>query len=96
MSEMANACDVELHRAANLRDNLRRIFSQASQAQIAKDAGIHAVHLAKILSGAAPNPTIETIERLSVALEVPVEILLSPSPSDLDLRIFSKKLSQAS
>ncbi len=93
---MVKAADTDLHRAANLRANLRRIFDAwAIQSKVAADAGIHAVQLAKILGGTSANPTISTIERLSVALEIPVETLISNNPSDIDLRI-TKKLASAS
>lgn len=89
---MANTKNVKLSRGDNFRDNLRRIFAAGvSQVATARNAGIHPVHLAKILSGKASNVTIETAESLSVSLEIPLETLLSRSPSDTDLRIFPKK-----
>jgi len=89
---MANVEIVELRRAENLRRNLCRIFSTwGNQTRVAKDAQIHRVHLAQILKGKALNPTIGTIESLSVALEIPVETLLSLDPSDVDLRIPAEK-----
>lgn len=88
---MAKADGVELCRAKNFRANLKRVFAGiAVQTHVARDAGIHFVHLAKILNGEAPNPTIATIEAIAVALEIPVEILLAHAPSDADLRIFQK------
>jgi len=88
---MAKADAVELCRAKNFRANLKRIFAgNAVQTHVARDAGIHFVHLAKILSGDVPNPTIATIEAISIALEIPVETLLAHAPSDADLRIFQK------
>lgn len=87
---MASVAQHGLHRAENLRANLRRIFDTwGVQARVAKDAGIHFVHINRILSGTAPNPKLETVERLSIALEIPVETLIASHPSDLDLRIFS-------
>lgn len=86
---MADAKTIELKRAENFRVNLRRVFdSWATQSRVAADADVHAVHLAKILNGRAPNPTIDTIEAISVALEIPVETLLASNPSDADLKIF--------
>lgn len=91
MQDMAKSTDVPLSRAGNLRKNLRRIFDAgAIQTQVAADAGVHSVHIARILNGDAANPTIGTIESLAIALEIPVETLLSASPSDADLRIFSE------
>ena len=85
--------DTPLVRAAYLRMNLRRIFdSWAVQARVARDAHIHPVYLNRLLSGNTKNPTIRTIERLAVALEIAVETLLSPSPSDTDLRIPEKSV----
>ncbi len=85
---MATVTDIERTRVRNLRRNLRRIFdSWAVQTRIASDAGIHPVHLAKILNGTARNPGINTIEAISIALEIPVETLLSVEPPDIDLRI---------
>lgn len=87
---MADTNIVELERASNFRANLRRVFDAwAVQTQVAADAHIHPIHLAKILNGKAPNPTIATIEAIAVALEIPVETLLARQPSDADLRIFS-------
>jgi len=89
---MASIKDVGLSRAVNFRENLRRVFAAgACQAAVAKDAGIHAVHLAKILNGKAPNVTLETAESLAIALEIPLETLLTKSPADADLRIFPRK-----
>ena len=86
---MAVAKSVELQKAKNLRANLRRIFSSGVvQAKIARDAGMDPVNLNYILHGRTPNPTIDSIEALSIALEIPVEILISRDPSDADLRIF--------
>ena len=88
---MATATAVEFQKATNLRANLRRIFSSGVvQTKIARDAGMHPVHLAKILNGATQNPTIDSIEAIAIALEVPVETLISRDPSDTDLRIFRK------
>jgi len=90
---MAIVTSVEFQKAKNLRANLRRIFSSGiSQTQIAKDSGMNRVHVAKILNGATPNPTIDSIEALAVALEIPVETLISRDPSDTDLRIFRKSV----
>lgn len=87
---MASASNVDLHRAENFRRNLRRIFdSWAVQAHIARDADINPVHLSRILSGTSPNPTLDTVEKLAIALEVPVETLIAAHPCDSDLRIFA-------
>ena len=87
--EMATATSVELQKAKNLRANLRRIFSSGrSQTEVAKDAGMNRVHLAKILNGATPNPTLDSVEAIAIALEIPMETLISRDPSDTDLRIF--------
>lgn len=86
-----NVAEVPLTRAANLRENLRRIFAhhpRGYQAKIARDAEITAVYLSNVVRNDDSNPTIDTIEAISVALEIPVETLLSPSPSDTDLGIF--------
>ena len=88
---MATVSQSPTQRSANLRANLFRVFhSWANQAQVARDAGMHPVHLNKILSGESANPTIGTIEAISIALEISVETLLSRSPSDSDLRIPEK------
>ena len=88
---MAKTEEVGLERAQNFRANLRRVFDAgAIQTRIAKDAGVHSIHLAKILNGQASNPTIGTMESLSIALEIPLETLIAKSPSDVDLRIFQK------
>jgi len=93
---MASAKNVKLSRADNFRNNLRRIFAGgACQAVVARDAGIHPVHVARILSGKTPNVTIETAESLGIALEVPLETLLASNPTDADLRIFPKKSDSA-
>ena len=89
--QMANVTDIPKSRAENFRTNLRRIFDAGTtQQEVAKNAGVHFVHLNNILSGKAQNPTIGTIEALAIAVEVPVETLLSANPSDVDLRIFRK------
>ena len=88
---MAVATNIELQKAKNLRANLRRIFSSGlKQVKVAEDAGMHSVHLAKILNGTVANPSIGSIEQLAIALEIPVEILISHDPSDANLRIFRK------
>ena len=88
---MATATSVEFQKANNLRANLRRIFSSGvSQTQVARDAGMNRVHVARMLNGQVPNPTIDSIEALSIALEIPVETLISHDPTDADLRIFRK------
>ena len=88
---MAIATNVELQKATNLRANLRRIFSSGrSQTEVAKDAGMNRVHLAKILNGTTPNPTLDSVEAIAISLEIPMETLISHNPSDSDLRIFRK------
>lgn len=88
---MATVSESDLTRAANFRSNLLRVFNAwATQSHIASQAGIHVVQLARILSGDSQNPTIRTMESISVALEIPLETLLAASPSDADLRIFNK------
>lgn len=90
---MATATSFELQKAKNLRANLRRIFSSGLvQAKVARDAGMNPVNLSKILHGSTPNPTIDSIEQLAIALEIPVEILISRDPSDADLRIFKNSV----
>lgn len=88
----------DLRRTSNLLRNLKRIFAPGSRfikAQVARDAGIHVVHLNRLLSGNSQNPTLTTVEALSIALEIPLETLVAYNPSDLDLRI-SKKTARAS
>lgn len=88
---MALRQSVELTRAANLRRNLQRIFAAGpwgKQSQVARDSGLHQVQLAKLISGASGNPKLDTVESIAVALEIPVETLISAEPSDADLRIF--------
>jgi transcriptional regulator with XRE-family HTH domain len=88
---MAVATNVELQKAKNLRANLRRIFSSGVvQAKVARDAGMNPVNLSLILHGKTANPSIGSIEQLAIALEIPVEILISANPTDVDLRIFQK------
>ena len=89
---MATIATIELTRATNFRENLLRIFRDwGIQAHVARDSGIHFVHLAKILSGETANPTIGTIESIAVALEIPVETLLCAHPADTDLKIFGNR-----
>lgn len=88
-----NVQDVPMTRAQNFRSNLRRIFAHSPrghQAEIGRQAGLNSVHLSRIVGKGKSNPTIETIEALSIALEISVETLLSASPSDIDLKIFDK------
>ena len=88
-----NVTDVPLTRARNFRANLRRIFDKAArgfQAEVARQARLAPVHLSRIVGNGDLNPTIETIEAISIALEISVETLLSASPTDLDLRILEK------
>ena len=88
-----NVDNVPLTRAQNFRANLRRIFAQSArghQAEIARQAGLTPVHLSRIVGNGESNPTIETIEALSIALEISVETLLSAQPSEVDLKIFQK------
>jgi len=85
---MAKIEQVELRKASNFRQNLRRVFDAwAVQTHIAADAGINAVHLARILNADVPNPTIGTMEAISIAMEIPLETLIAKDPSDTDLRI---------
>ena len=88
-----NANNVPLTRGRNFRANLRRIFAQSArghQAEIARQAGLTPVHLSRIVGSGESNPTIETIEALSIALEISVETLLSAQPSEIDLKIFQE------
>ncbi len=88
---MATVNENDLTRADNFQANLRRIFNVwGVQASVAAQANIHPVQLARILSGDSANPTIRTMESISVALEIPLETLLAASPSDADLKIFKK------
>ena len=90
---MAIATNVELQKAKNMRANLRRIFSSGVvQAKVAKDSGVHPVQISRILHGSIENPSIGSLEQLAIALEIPVEILISANPSDADLRIFRKSV----
>lgn len=88
-----NVDHVPLTRALNFRANLRRIFTESPwgfQADIARQADLTSVHLSRIVGNGDSNPTIETIEAISIALEISVETLLSANPTDLDLKIFEK------
>jgi transcriptional regulator with XRE-family HTH domain len=92
MSTVELTSEIPLCRADNLRSNLQRIFAAGGiQRKVAKDAGIHHVYLAKLLNGTASNPGIKIIEALSIALEIPVETLISANPADVDLRISPRK-----
>lgn len=85
---MARKEEVELRRAANLRTNLRRIFDAwGNQIHVARDAGLGKHYLARLLSGELNNPTINSIESIAIALEVPIEALIATDPADSDLRI---------
>ncbi len=91
MQDMSTTETDGLTRAKNFRANLRRVFdSWAVQSKVAADAGIHAIHIAKILNGRSSNPTIDTMEAISIALEIPIETLLAGSPTNTDLRILEK------
>ena len=93
---MAIAERAKLSRAGNFRANLRRIFAAgACQAAVARDAGISAVHLSRILGGHSPNVTLDTAESLAIALELPLETLLAKAPTDADLRVFPTKAESA-
>ncbi|MAH46999.1 hypothetical protein CMI37_14325 [Candidatus Pacearchaeota archaeon] len=75
----------------NLRANLRRIFdSGVNQTRIAKAAGLHRVHVARILAGSIENPGISAVASLAGALQIPLETLLQADPPDADLRISPK------
>ena len=99
---MATVTSVGFTRGRNFQANLRRIFSREnanrpSQTTIAADADVTAVRLNQFLkSETVPNPNIETIEALSIALEVPFDILLQANPTDHDLRIQKKSSRKAS
>jgi transcriptional regulator with XRE-family HTH domain len=54
---------------------------------VAEESGLHEQQIRKILRGETLNPGIETLEKLSIALEIALETLLSDSPSDAELRI---------
>jgi transcriptional regulator with XRE-family HTH domain len=84
------AKSVDLTRAKNIRSNLQRIFAahpRGFQASAARAAGITTVHLSRLVGSDNLNPAIDTIESLSLALEITVETLISAGPSDADLRI---------
>ena len=86
---MADTKTVKPERAENCRDNLRRVFDAgAVQARVAEDAQLHPIHLTRIVSGQSANPTIGTMEAISIALEIPLETLISKKPPNVDLRIF--------
>ena len=88
---MVKRSDADLRRAVNFRTNLRRIFDAwGNQSRVAQDAGIHRVYLARLIRGDEDNPTINTIEAISQALEISVETLLATDPPDADLRIVEK------
>ena len=55
---MATTDTVTLTRAENFRVNLRRVFdSWATQSKVAADAGIHAVHINRILQDEPYEPS---------------------------------------
>lgn len=90
---MAQVSAGKLRSAKNVRANLRRVFdSWGVQVDAARHAGIHAITVAKIISGEIQNPGIETIEAISIALEIPLATLISREPADSDLRIPEKSL----
>ncbi len=98
---MAVASEVGFTLGRNFQGNLQRIFSRQnakrpSQRAIALDAGLTPERLNQLLNcDNPPNPSIETIEALAIALEVSVDTLLSPNPKDAFLHI-EKKTSRKS
>ena len=58
--------------------NLKRLRESKglSQAQLAEAAGLNRVYLAKLESGAMTNPSLDTMDRLAIALGVSVIDLL--------------------
>ncbi len=80
MSDTPAALDV----AENLARNLRalRATRGASQAQIARQAGIPRATLAHLESGDA-NPTLSVLRAVSLALGVSIEELLAPPRADV-------------
>ena len=52
--------------------NLRRLRERSglTQAQLAEAAGLNRVYLARLESGAMKNPSLETMDRLAIALGV--------------------------
>jgi transcriptional regulator with XRE-family HTH domain len=89
---MAKVARTMLRRAENFRRNVRRICqSWISQAELSRLSGVHPVYLNRLLRGHNPNPGITTLEAIALALEIPLETLLTPNPSDADLRIFPER-----
>jgi len=85
---MARKDEIEFSRASNLQANLRRIFDTwGNQSQVARDANMQRVHLNRIINGMEKNPTLNTVEAIAGALEIPFETLLRSNASDLELKI---------
>jgi transcriptional regulator with XRE-family HTH domain len=85
---MALAEKTDLRKSANFRRNLQRVCeSWARIPDVAEQAGIHDQQVRKIIRGETHNPGIETLEKISIALEIALETLLSDSPSEAELRI---------
>lgn len=62
-----------------LAENIKKYRKKKgwSQEQLAKESGITYSTLIKIESGANKNPTIKTLQKISTALSVPIDSLLS-------------------
>ena len=58
--------------------NLKRLRERKgiSQAQLAEAAGLNRVYLAKLESGMMDNPSLDTLDRIAIALGVSVLDLL--------------------
>ncbi len=92
MECVAKASDIRLIRSENFRENLRRCLKAwATPAEVARNAGMGRPHFYRILKGVVKSPTLETVEAISVALDIPIEVMISKSPSDRALRITDKK-----
>lgn len=65
----------------NFRMNVRRICDERfiTYEQIAERAGIHAVSVCRILTGAR-SPSLETSAAIAAAISVPLGELIAPTP----------------
>lgn len=63
---------------SNIGDRVRkyRLERELSQEKLARLADLALPTIAKIEVGATPNPTIDTIKKIAVALGVPIEDLI--------------------
>lgn len=67
-----------MSRKNNLANNIKKLRKKLklSQEELAKKAGITYSTLIKIESGANSNPTIKTLQRIALALNVNVDALI--------------------